>query len=716
MIKSVVTSIILTMSFLSQAQTISGKITDTNGDTLPGVNVSIKDTYEGATTNIDGYFEFVTSETGEQTIVISYVGYNTIEVTKNVDEDLTLDFILKETVNRLSGVTITAGSFEASDEKKATVLKPLDVAMTAGASADIPAALNMLPGTTTNGETGRLFVRGGTSNETKAFVDGVLVDNFYSTTPNTVPSRSRFDPFLFKGTFFSTGGYSAEYGQALSSVLSLNSVDIAEESITDIGLLSVGGNLAHTQRWDNGSIYVKGSYTNLDPYVGVVKQAFDWKDGFTSANGTFMFRQKLNNDMLKVYGNYDQSAFHVIIPSADNPEGDNVKVNNDNTYLNTTYKKALKEGIVFAGMSYNKYNEKTDFNEIDIKEEKNALHSKLYYSGDIGSFSLKVGGELFYTQAEENNKLSDDLSYYRNFDNVLTAGFTEVDYYLTNSLTVRAGLRYSHYDIFDEHVVSPRLSMAYKTGEYSQVSAAFGQFHQLPQDDLMLVGESNLIPENSTHYMLSYQRITNDFTLRGEVYYKSYDDLVKYNSANFYDPTGYSNRGGGYARGIDLFFKDANTINNGDYWISYSFIDSKRDHRHYPDRARPEFAATHNVSVVYKHFIPEIRTQIGASWDFNSGRPYNDPNEDEFNNRKTDYYSSLSFNLAFLYRQNVIFYASASNLLGRDNVFGYEYSSTPDLDGQYSSISVGQQAKRFYVVGIFISLTKDKKINQLEYL
>ena len=52
---------------------------------------------------------------------------------------------------------------------------------------------------------------------------------FYSSVPN-VAQRGRFSPFIFKGTVFSAGGYSALYGQALSSALILESIDLPEQS------------------------------------------------------------------------------------------------------------------------------------------------------------------------------------------------------------------------------------------------------------------------------------------------------------------------------------------------------------------------------------------------------------------------------------------------------------------------------------------------------
>ncbi|MEO9967972.1 MAG: TonB-dependent receptor [Reichenbachiella sp.] len=717
MIKSILTALLLTASLMTEATTLKGRVTDHTGEGLPGVNVFIKDTYDGATTDINGYFSFDTSEKGSQVLVASFVGYKKHETEVNLSTSLTLTISLKEEVSRLSGVTITAGSFEASDEKKSVVLKPLDIAMTAGALADIPGALSKLPGTTSNGETGRLFVRGGTEFETQAFIDGVLVHSFYTPSPNNVPSRSRFSPFLFKGTFFSTGGYSAEYGQALSSVLSLNSNDIADETRTDISLMTVGTDVSHTQKWENGSVYGQLQYTNLDPYMNLIEQTYDWEDGYTSQSGTFMLRQKFSkNDMLKVYANYDHSAFVVNQPSVNQPDDDHLDLGNNNFYLNASYKKAIgKNSTAYLGTSYGRTFSDIIFNEAHVKDTQNSTHTKGYFTSDINNVSVKVGGEMISTKHEEITAVEDTEEFRPDYTNHLSAGFAEADYYLTNSLTIRAGLRLSHYSIFSESALSPRLSMALKTGINSQLSWAYGKFHQLPTRDLLLRSQQMSF-EQADHYMMSYQRISNGRTFRSEVYYKNYDGLVKFDGNDPYNPTLFNNSGHGYARGIDLFWRDSKTFKNVDYWISYSYIDTERDFRDYPYQANPSFAAGHNFSVVYKHFISDIRTQVGASFSYNNGRPYNNPNEEEFNGSKTKHYSDLSFNFAFLYRPNIILYASASNLLGRDNVFSYEYADEPNADGLYRSQAVGQPAKRFYFVGIFITLTKDKNKNNLENL
>lgn len=696
---------------------VRGTVTDEKGEPLVGVNVYLKGTYDGGTTDINGTFSFETNEMGSQVLVVSFIGFKQLELPIQMEALSVFTLQLKEEVSILTGITITAGSFEASDEKKAVVLKPLDIAMTAGATADIAGALNTLPGTTTNGESGRLFVRGGSANETQAYIDGVLVQNFYGATPSNVPSRSRFSPFLFKGTFFSTGGYSAEYGQALSSVLSLTSNDMPEETRTDISLMTVGTDVAHTQKWQNGSLYGQLQYTNLNPYNDLIKQEYEWKQGFTSINGTSMLRQQLTgDDMLKVYVNYDWTSFNVIMPTINEPNGNHIDQTNANVYVNASYRFPIGAGkTAYLGLSHGRTEDDIRMDDMDVTDLKSGYHFKGYVTSDFTSISVKAGAEVISTSHDEQANLPDVGLMNSGYQNALIAGFAESDYYLTNSLTLRTGLRVEQYSKVDEQTVAPRMSMAYKTGEFSQVSAAYGHFYQLPASDLLIRSQAVSL-ERADHYIVSFQRIKSGRTFRAEAYYKDYSDLVKFDATAPFNPAKYRNAGEGYASGLDIFLRDNTSIKHADFWISYSFIDSKRNFRNHPFQATPGFVATHNFAIVYKHFVPNLKTQFGTTYSFNSGRPYTDPNEGGFNQSVTKAYGDLSFNMAYLPRQNVILYASATNLLGRENVFGYEFEQSPGADGIYDSRAIGQPAKRFLFIGLFITLTKHKTGNNMENL
>src|SRR5688572_30008859 len=254
--KTLVTLFFLTTALQGSGQIkISGRISDERGEVIPGANVFLEDTYDGASSNVAGRFEFVTYEQGKRILVVKFVGYK--DFSKEIQilhQDFVLDVILKETINELQAVTISAGAFTASEASRRTIFRALDIATTAGATADIAGALNSLPGTQKVGESGRLFIRGGDGNEVRTFIDGMVVLDAYSPTAPNTPSRGRFLPFMFKGMSFSTGGYSAEFGQALSSALVLESKDKAELIRTDFGILSVGGDVGHTQAWQKGSV------------------------------------------------------------------------------------------------------------------------------------------------------------------------------------------------------------------------------------------------------------------------------------------------------------------------------------------------------------------------------------------------------------------------------------------------------------------------------
>jgi hypothetical protein len=162
-----------------------------------GANVYIEGSYDGGTSNEMGKFEFVSAEIGAKILVVSSLGFETIKMTVLIEKAMGLRLVLRESMNALDTVVITAGSLDSGDKSRVSVLKPLDIVTTAGSAGNIIAALQTLPGTNNVGEDGRLFVRGGEADETQTFVDGIRVAQPYNATTNNLPTRGRFSPFLF---------------------------------------------------------------------------------------------------------------------------------------------------------------------------------------------------------------------------------------------------------------------------------------------------------------------------------------------------------------------------------------------------------------------------------------------------------------------------------------------------------------------------------------
>ncbi|MGY0408602.1 MAG: carboxypeptidase-like regulatory domain-containing protein, partial [Polaribacter sp.] len=128
---------------------ISGKLTTKKGAIIEGANVYLDGTYDGTSTNEKGEFSFKTEEKGTQTLVISFVSFETFSKTADVLSLKNLKIKLQDNVNSLDAVVINAGTFEAGDKAKVTVLKPMDIVTTASARGDFVGAFQTLPGTAT---------------------------------------------------------------------------------------------------------------------------------------------------------------------------------------------------------------------------------------------------------------------------------------------------------------------------------------------------------------------------------------------------------------------------------------------------------------------------------------------------------------------------------------------------------------------------------------
>ncbi len=94
------TLVILILSLNGKAQVkITGKVTDNKGKPVGGVSITLKDSYDGATTDSLGNFSFISTEKGKHTVEASVIGYRPFEQELNIASDLiTLNISMKELV------------------------------------------------------------------------------------------------------------------------------------------------------------------------------------------------------------------------------------------------------------------------------------------------------------------------------------------------------------------------------------------------------------------------------------------------------------------------------------------------------------------------------------------------------------------------------------------------------------------------------------------
>lgn len=721
---------------------IKGMVTDHKGKPIAGVSVSIKDSYDGATTDTTGNYAFETEEKGEKLLDFSTTEYLPVAKTIVIEnKELIINVILKERITELNAVILTAGTFEASDKKKGTVLSSLDVVTTAGSNGDVTGALNTLPGTQQVGESEGLFVRGGSATESKIFIDGALVNNFFYSSKPGIASRGRFNPFIFKGTQFSTGGYSALYGQALSSALILESNDLAEQTEGSLSLSIVGigagiQRLAKDKKSSWGAVY---GYANLRPAFQLMRQKQDFTTYPVYHDGDFNFRIKKGGLLLKYYGYGSWNKLGFTEADIDSVQLRNhFGLANTNTYQNLSTRINMNKGWKnYTVLSFGTNKDDIDNELQDVQGKKQLFYSpagyqlKNYTVGTKQLFAqartvfekrlqglsaIRFGTEHFYSKEKSVYTAFNGQQFSNNIVENLTAAFGEYDVYITKDIAAKAGLRAEHSTLLDKWNLAPRASVAYKLATGSQLSFAYGIFYQNPETRY-LPAFNSVGFSKSTHYMLQYQRYVGGRLLRSEIFYKDYNNLYKTTYSAFGTPSVKDNKGSGYAKGLEIFWRDKKSIKLIDYWVSYSYLDTKRDYLNYPNAIVPHFAAKHTASLVLKSFFVKMKTGFNLSHTFASGRPYyqmvyNPASGKEAigDNGITKSYNNLSFNVNYLpwlgqksKKAFSVLVLMVNNIARFNNVFGYNYGSINP-----NKVPVTPTGKRFVFVGWFMTFGVDR--------
>lgn len=693
-------NIVLPAMVLNGQTVISGTVMDKlSRQPLVGASIGIKDGMDGASTDTLGRFRFTTDETGVQMLTVSYLGYKTAETQVNLYRSVTdLKISLEEIPTDIREVVISAGAFEASDEKKGVVLLPLDIVTIPGANGDITGALNTLPGTTVNGETGQLVVRGGAASETRVYIDGLAVRNYYTSALPDVPARSRFSPFQFKGTTFASGGYSAEYGQALSATLILNTPDMPAQAGTNIGISSVGLHLGHTSVKPRSAFAVTAGYVNLRPYMSLVPQDLDFLLPPESGNVNVEGRVKTTGEGIVKYGAQGSlSSVRIGYPPAPfETEAFSMGIVNKNVRAYAAWRQPAGERwTLYSALQAEANRDEYEPNTFDAFNIDNRAVSGRFNA------SYSPGARMRWRNGGEFGWVKTIPSYYPDpLNHTVAALFSEVETYLGDRVVARAGLRGERDFLLEKSNLAPRLSAAYKTGRESQISASWGLFYQSPEDSI-LFRTTDLGFEKAEHYILNYQFMRDSRIFRIETFYKKYDNLVRTVDV-------YNNSGDGYAQGIELFFRDRKTLSWGDFWISYSFLDTRRLHRAYPEKAMPEFAALHNASFVFKYFFSKQQISANLSYTFQTGRPYYNPENPEFLADRTPTYNNLSVQVAKLtniFGNFTVLVASVSNVLWLKQVYTYRFTPVPGTNPvDYYQQEIIPPARGFIFVGCFMSI------------
>ena len=658
-----------------QAQTIiSGTISD-GKETLAGANVFILGTIEGCLSDSLGRFSFTTTQTGEVTLKVTFNGFDDYTLKADASKLHDLSIRMNERATTINEVVVTASTFSFGKSDNFKTMDALDVVMAGNSCGDIVAALQTLPGTQTVGEDGKLYVRGGESEECQTFVNGMHVLVPYSTNTENTAVRGRFSPFLFKGINFSLGGYSGEYGQALSSVLPMETTDMATSDKYGVSASLVDWNIGGTKAFKTSSLSFNAALTSMGLYDQLFSQRQDFTRPYRKLSGEAQYKKEFAcGGVLKSYAGYDLTSVGLHVDDRQ------LSLKEHNVYANVTYKAPLGRGAtLFTGIANSSV-----FNDIDdavtAGDHYHNFRNEVHLKAEIRKvcsdvLKLSTGIEDYI----RNSQLR-FAPYEYHLDYNILAAHIDAQWRVMPKVFLNMSARLEA--MRNQWLLMPRATLSYIPNKRLQLSLVAGRYSQTPEDDYLAQSSKSLVQSTADHAILSLQYKWQTTLLRIEPYWKRYHHLP------LMEKGVWQSHGDGTSQGVDIYLEDHSLFRNLTTTLAYSFNDSKRLYRDYTEERMPDYASRHNLRLTAKYAIG--KTIIGLAESYTSGR--------HFPQGTTPYYNSVDVNLTYLLSPKVIIYTSLNNIFGRTNIFRYDAAGSP----------VTASRDRFFYIGIFVSLKNNK--------
>jgi hypothetical protein len=652
---------------MAQDATVRGFVyEEESGEPAIFANVVLDGTSYGASTDVNGYFLISKIPAGDYVLKITYLGFDTIRQAINLAPGALINknqYLKKGSFN-LETVTVSAERAEARTETKMSVVKisskDIKQIPSVGGQADFAQYLQVVPGVVFTGDQGgQFYIRGGSPIQNKVMLDGMTIYNPF----HSIGLFSVFETDLIRNAAIYTGGYNAEYGGRISSIMDITTKDGNKKRMSGVfGASTFGaraileGPLVPQKSAEDGGVsfilsfknsYLAESSKIFYKYIDEDGLPFNFADVYgkvtlNSGNGSkvsffgFNFTDNVNN--YKAISDFGWKSFgggssFVVIPGK---------------------APVLIEGII----SYSKYETKVSSTTLNDRESSiSGFNAGLNFTYFMGKNELKYGVELEgyrttylfknYVGAEINQK-----------ENTTQLGLYAKYKAIIGKFIVEPGLRLEWYASLAEMSPEPRLAVKYNANDWFRVKFAAGMYTQnfiaaSSDRDVVnlfygfLSGPENLPStfdgeevtsrvQKSNHIILGTEfDLSNTISLNVEGYYKYFPQLTNINRNKLYDeadaPPGATDvdtkdfileKGNAY--GVDMVLKyDYKKIyvyavyslgyvtrqfeNNSGEMVSYT----------------PHFDRRHNVNLVFSYITGAKRQwEFGARWNLGTGFPF----------------------------------------------------------------------------------------------
>jgi len=641
---------------------IKGFVKDADGlEPLPFSNVSLEGTSTGTTTDNNGFFSITRIKPGDYVLVVSVLGYETYrkELTLLSGEIQNISIRLNARSRELLGFDLESDRLQERREETGVssisfTPEQMKRMPSYGGEADIAQVAQLVPGAVSTGDQGgQLFIRGGPPIQNKVIMDGATI---YSPF-HSIGFFSVFDTDILRGFDVYAGGFGAQYGGRISSVMEITTKDGNRQRLSGRANVNpftakvlLEGPMAPVG--ENGAlasflISAKGSYLAQSsrafyPYTETDGLPFNFFDGY----GKFTLHASDNGSKLNLFG-FSHNDWVTFNSSSElnwrsAGGGANFLVIPSNANVNI-------EGV----FSYTNYS-------VELLEEA----TQPRYS-DVNGFNLGVNFHQFYgtnklTYGIEASGFSTDYRYRNSLNRLLqqrqntTELATFIRYkFMAGRFVFDPSVRLHYYASMNEASLEPRLSVKYNVTEHFRLKAATGMYSQnfvAANSDRDVVnlffgylsGSTNLPSSFQGNQVNSSLQKANHFIFGGEWeinkvlefnlegYFMDFHQLININRDKAFDDVPANSgvpdfqkkdfiRERGWSAGIDFLLKAE--IKSFYIWAGYSLMTIRRE-----DEVReyvPHFDRTHNLNLVLSYrFGKKKDFEVSGRWNFGSGFPF----------------------------------------------------------------------------------------------
>ncbi|PID95093.1 MAG: TonB-dependent receptor [Bacteroidetes bacterium] len=663
--KRIIASVILLFvvfctTIYAQTGTIRGFVyEEETGEPALFVNVYLAKTTLGAATDINGYFVIDKIPFGDYKLMIKSVGYDSLVMPVSIREKkvYSINLNIRASSTNIEGVVVSAERQEAKTETNTSVVKispkQINKIPSVGGQKDFAQYLQVLPGVIFTGDQGgQLYIRGGSPIQNKVLLDGMIIYNPF----HSIGLFSVFDTDLMSNAEVYTGGFGAEYGGRISSVMDIRTRDGNKTRFSGKIDASTFGAKALLEgplkkKIDNSgsasfvlsakTSYLQQAADNLYAYIpdGL---PYSYKDlygkvSLNSANGSKFNLFGFNfNDAVKGYkdlANFNWDSYgagmnFVIIPGKT---------------------PTLLEGN-FAWSNY-----QISMTEQDKKPRTSTIDGfnlGLTFTYFLGKDEIKYGVEML--------GFNTDFNFYNSFGLKIQQEehTTEIGMYIKYKGTfqkwiLEPSFRFQYYASLNNPSPEPRLAMKYNATERLRFKLAAGIYSQnlisaTSDKDVVnlfygfLSGHEDLPQsfrgkklthklQKANHAILGVEYdLTNTITLNVESYIKDFTQLTNLNRNKIYNDTPQNRNKPDYlkndfvieqgkAYGVDLVLKY-------DYrrlyvWAVYShgYITRMDEIQRYV----PHYDRRHNVNMLGTYTMgQDLSWELSVRWNFGSGFPF----------------------------------------------------------------------------------------------